>query len=86
MISNYLAEKIGVGLRHLMAIENEGKSPSYEVLNNLIHILSIPPNDIFYPDKKSDSPELDYLVLLLKKCGIKEIRAITALIEALLQE
>ena len=31
-----LAEKIGIGSRHIMAIENEGKHPSYEVLYNLI--------------------------------------------------
>jgi len=80
-----LAEKVGVGLRHIMGIENEGSYPSYEVLYKLIRELHIPADDIFYPEKVSGDSQLAGLVHLLGQCGDKEIRAVTALVEVLLQ-
>jgi transcriptional regulator with XRE-family HTH domain len=56
-----LAEKVGIGSRHLMAIENEGKAPSFEVLFNLIRVLEIFPDAIFYPDEKPKDGQFDHL-------------------------
>ena len=45
-----LAEALGVGLWHIMALENEGKFPSYELLYQLIRFLNIPEDSIFHPE------------------------------------
>ena len=81
-----LAEKVGVGLRHIMGIENEGSFPSYEVLYNLIRELNIPADSIFYPEKNPANPRLEYLSHLLGQCNDRDIRAITALTESLLSK
>ena len=81
-----LAEKVGVGLRHIMGIENEGHFPSYEVLYYLIRELNIPADKIFYPEKITDNPQLEYLIHLLEQCDDKNLRAVTALVESLLSK
>ena len=81
-----LAEKVGVGLRHIMGIENEGNFPSYELLYNLIQELNIPADSIFYPEKNFDNKQVEYLTHLLEQCNDKNIRAIIALVESLLDE
>ena len=79
-----LAEIAGVGLRHLMGIENEGSLPSYEVLYKLIRELNIPPDLIFYPEKKGKDSELEDLIRMLYKCDERSIRIIGATIKAAL--
>lgn len=81
-----LAEAVGTGVRHIMGIENEGNSPSYEVLYKVIKGLNIPADSIFYPEKNPSNPQLVYLIHLLEQCGDKEIRAIIALLEILMSE
>ncbi|MDR0852117.1 MAG: helix-turn-helix domain-containing protein [Clostridiales Family XIII bacterium] len=78
-----LAERVNVGTRYLMAIENEGKTPGFDVLYHLIRELNIAPDDIFYPDRRKPDDDLDYLVRLLSQCSEKEVKAITALAESL---
>ena len=79
-----LGEKIGVGERHIMGIENEGKFPSYEVLYSLVHELNIPGDNVFYPEIYAEDTEFSYLIRLLKRSDKRDIRAITALAQALL--
>lgn len=76
-----LAERVGVSLRYISKIENEGKKPSVEVLENLVHILTIPPNDIFYPNLRSDN-RIEYASKLLAKCTNREIDAVVAMLES----
>jgi transcriptional regulator with XRE-family HTH domain len=84
LTQNQLAEKVGVGLRHIMGIENEGKRPSYELLYHLIRELNISADSIFYPDHYIGDAEFDYLIRLLKRCGRNEIRVVIALAKSLL--
>ena len=85
-----LAEKAGVGLRHIMAIENEGSYPSYEVLYKLVRELNISTEEIFFPENNIDDPELDYLIRLLKRLrslgrsADRDIRLMTELAKAML--
>jgi transcriptional regulator with XRE-family HTH domain len=79
-----LAEKIGIGARHLMGIENEGKSPSFEVLYSLIRELNISADSIFYPESDACDTKLAYLTRLLMHREEQEIDAVTALAEVLL--
>ena len=80
-----LAEKVGVGPRHMMAIENEGSSPSYEVLYKLIRELCIPADSIFYPENTPANSQIEYLKHMLGQCDARDIGAVTALVEALLK-
>jgi transcriptional regulator with XRE-family HTH domain len=79
-----LAERVGIGSRHLMAIENEGKAPSFEVLFKLIRILKISPDVIFYPDGKPEDSQFDYLARMLAQCSERDVQIITALAESMI--
>jgi transcriptional regulator with XRE-family HTH domain len=79
-----LAEKVGIGSRHLMAIENEGKAPSFEVLFKLIRILEISPDSIFYPDGKPEDKQFDRLTRLLAQCSERDVRIVSALVESMI--
>ena len=39
-----LSEKLGITPRHLQAIENENKAPSYDLLSRMLSFLNIPPS------------------------------------------
>jgi len=77
-----LAEKVGVGLRHIMGIENEGNIPSYQVLYALIRILHIPADLIFYPEKQSKDPQIDDIVRMLYNCDERALSVIRATVQA----
>jgi transcriptional regulator with XRE-family HTH domain len=81
-----LAERVGIGQRHIMGIENESKGVSIDVLYKLVRELNLSVDAMFYPEKNRENKELQQLVRLLERCGEREIRAITALVEALLEE
>jgi transcriptional regulator with XRE-family HTH domain len=75
------AERVGISLRYVTKIENEGKFPSVEVLARIIDALSISPNDIFYPDPHSDN-KVEYASKLLAKCNGREINAVISMLES----
>jgi len=77
-----LAEKVGVGLRHIMGIENEGNLPSYEVLYALIRVLHIPADLIFYPEKQSKDPQIEDIVRMLYNCDERALSVIRATVQA----
>jgi transcriptional regulator with XRE-family HTH domain len=79
-----LAEKVGVGLRHIMAIENEGSYPSYEVLYEMIRELHIPADTIFYPEKLSQDASADEIVRMLYGCDERSLKIIRATVQAAL--
>lgn len=71
-----LAAKIGVSERHLYRIENEGQKPSYDVLYKLVRELSIDPDKIFYPEKRTKESDIEKLVLTLYKCDERDLKII----------
>jgi len=80
-----LSEKVGIGRRYLMAIENENRKPRFDVLFRLIRELGIPADAIFYPEREASDSERDQLVRMLYLCSNREIRAVTALLDVLLE-
>ena len=80
-----LAEKAGIGLRHMMAIENEGSYPSYGVLYKLIRELGISADSIFYPDKQAANPRIDDIIRMLPNCDQRSIKIIRAAVKAALE-
>lgn len=79
-----LADKVNISERYLYRIENEGKKPSYDVLYRLIHELNLSSEQIFYPEKQSDHPEIDQLVYMLYKCDSRSLKIIKSVVIALL--
>lgn len=63
-----LADKIGVGIRHIFSIEHEGGNPSYKVLCELVYALEFPPDDIFYPQNVETNSELINLFKMIRLC------------------
>ena len=80
-----LAEKVGVGLRHMMAIENEGSHPSYEVLYNLIRELRIPADLIFYPEKSPKDFHVEEITHMLYDCDERALKIIRGTVKAALE-
>ena len=80
-----LAEKVGVGARHIFAIEHEGGNPSYQVLRELIYALELSPDDIFYPHNEKTNPELASLFNLIRRCNKNQLAIIRATVVALVE-
>jgi transcriptional regulator with XRE-family HTH domain len=80
-----LSEQIGVGERHIYAIEHEGGNPSYSVLRKLIYALEISPDDIFYPQNEHTNPKLATLSKAIRRLDDRELNIIKVTVDALLQ-
>lgn len=80
-----LAELSGVGPRHIMGIENECSSPSFEVLYKLVRVLNISADTIFYPEKQFENAQIDGIIRMLYKCDERSIKVIQATVEAALE-
>jgi len=80
-----LAEIVGVGLRHIMGIENEGSYPSYDVLYKIIRELHISADIIFYPEKQSQDVLLADIIPMLYSCNERSISIIRATLKAVLE-
>ena len=80
-----LAEQLDCSVRHIMGIENENKKPGYERLYQLIRILGISSDDIFYPERLSADDERSHLISsitdMLYRCDIHDIKVIEAAVQ-----
>lgn len=78
----HLAEMLNCSPRHIMGIENENKKPGYWRLYNLIRVLNISADTIFYPEQNETSlrenTAISELINMLYMCDEKTIKAITA--------
>lgn len=79
-----LAERVGVTERYLYRIENEGKVPSYEVLNKLIRELSIDPYLIHFPERQAIEDEIGALIRTLCTCDARALDVVKAIAKALI--
>lgn len=73
-----IAERAGIGVRHLAAIENERRMPSAEVMCRLIRAIGISATP-----EPGDSRETAHLIRLIRICGKKACRAVKAMFEVL---
>lgn len=80
-----LADKIGVGIRHIFSLEHEGGNPSYKVLRDLVYTLELPPSDIFYPQNVETNSELTSLFNMIKRCNQYQLSIVQATIKAILE-
>ena len=82
----YLSEQVGVGVRHIMAIENEGKAPSFELLYRLIHALDISADRIFRPETTSTNIRKEQFINKFTTCTEQEQRIIMETLAVLMRE
>jgi transcriptional regulator with XRE-family HTH domain len=79
-----LAQILDISPRHLSAIENENQKPSYELLFYIIRESTIPADTIFHPELRYERSEMEKLRLLLAQCDEKEMKAVAATLQSLL--
>jgi transcriptional regulator with XRE-family HTH domain len=81
------AERAGIGVRHLAAIENEQRNPSAEVMCRLIRAIGISADLIVYPasipPETEDVAETAQLIRLIQICDKRARRAAKAMLEVL---
>ena len=80
-----LSERIGITGRYIMALENERKQPSFEVLCKLIHTLNIPAERIFYPANTNTEDEKEQIIRRLSLCDERDLTVIGATMKALIE-
>ena len=82
MSQEQLAEIINCSPRHIMSIENEHSKPSFWRLYNIIRLLNISADSIFYPERRNTEPQKEELINLIKQCDDYTIKIITAAVKA----
>ena len=78
-----LAEKLSLTDRYIYKIESGEKLPSFKVLYQLVRMLSINPNSIFYPEAPSKELEIEDLIRMLQSCDEEFIDVVKATVQAL---
>jgi putative transcriptional regulator len=81
-----LAKKLHITPRHLGAIENGKKKPSFELLFHMIHELHITADRFFYPKTEHDHLELEEILLSLSQGDDKRINTILSALHSLVVE
>lgn len=61
-----IAERAGIGTRHLVAIENEKRAPSIEVFCRIIRALGISADCVVYPEYENSESEEMQLIRLIR--------------------
>lgn len=79
-----LSEELGITPRHLQAIENENKTPSYDLLSRMLSYLNIPADKILNSPESELTPEQEQLLYLIRhKCDSRDIAVLLSTAEAL---
>ena len=79
-----LSEELGITPRHLQAIENENKTPSYDLLSRMLSYLNIPADNILNSPESELTPEQEQLLYLIRhKCDPRDIAVLLSTAEAL---
>ena len=80
------AEMVDLSPRYIMSIENENKKPSYQNLFKIIRALGVDANAIFYPERQSGGASAERLSRLLSLCAERDVKAVSALVEVMLND
>lgn len=79
-----VAERADIGVRYLIAIENDEKKPKFDVLYRLLRSLGISADKLFYPETTGNG-DAEYLRLarLLQICNERDRKVVAAMIDTL---
>lgn len=82
-----LSEELGVSVRYLQNIENEGTAPSYAVLERIFDVLNISANAVFGPEEGQMTQEKEQLLYLINhRCTLEDIEVLLSVAERLVEE
>lgn len=81
-----VAEQADITERYLYRIENENKTPSFDVLGRLVRTLSIPGDYIFYPKERvSHDLDVQEITQMLYRCNKNSLKIVKAVLRVLLE-
>lgn len=81
-----LSETLGITPRHLQAIENENKTPSYDLLCRIFSYLNISADGILSDGDNSLTTTQEQLIFLIQyRCNEKDVSVLLATAKALLE-
>lgn len=80
-----VAEKVGITARFLMALENEERRPSLDILLRLVDTLNIPGDAILHPQLQKMDNEDEQLIRMLMRLDKRDREVICAAVEAMLK-
>lgn len=84
LTQNQVAAMIEKDSRTVLNIEKYEGNPKLEVLYPLVRSLEIDPREIFYPERKLESPSIRRLRTLIDSCNEYEAAKLLPVVESLL--
>ena len=84
LTQSQLAERLFIGTRTIMEIENQRGNPQFDILYSLVRELNIPVNLIFYSERCDISKLEEEIIQKLSLCSIKQMSLLRALLETML--
>jgi len=79
-----LAERVSITARYVMAIENEHKQPSLDVLCKIDRTLCISADNIFYPENEHTEREIEQLLRMIPLCNDRDQKIIISTVKTML--
>ena len=80
-----VAEKVGITTRFLMALENEEKRPSLDILLRLVDVLNIPGDAILHPQLQAMDGEDEQLIRMMMHLNSRDKQVIRSTILSMLE-
>ena len=80
-----VAEKVGITTRFLMALENEEKRPSLDILLRLVDVLNIPGDAILHPQLQTIDDEDEQLIRMMMRLNSRDKQVIRSTILSMLE-
>lgn len=80
-----VAEKVGITTRFLMALENEEKRPSLDILLRLVDVLNIPGDAILHPQLQTMDSEDEQLIRMMMRLNSRDKQIIRSTILSMLE-
>lgn len=79
-----VSEELDITPRHLQAIENENKTPSYDLLCRMFSYLDIPADMVLASAPSNLTTEQEQLIYLIKcKCSARDVSVLLSTAHAL---
>ena len=85
-IQEEVAEKVGITTRFLMALENENRRPSIDVLLRLADTLNIPGDLLLHPQLQTIDSEDEQLIRMMMRLNARDKKVLRAAIQTMLDE
>lgn len=80
-----VAEKVGITTRFLMALENEEKRPSLDILLRLVDVLNIPGDAILHPQLQTIDGADEQLIRMIMRLNSRDKQVIRSTILSMLE-